>query len=94
MSPIAHPIADVFLLGCIAASSLVATVIFLRYWRDGRDPLFLAFAAFFAIQGIGAGAVLLLDHPNEGNVWAFVMRLLSVLGILGAIAWKNSSNRG
>jgi hypothetical protein len=84
-----HPIADVFLLGIIVACSLVTAVFFLRYWRDARDPLFLAFAAFFGIQAIDTSGVLLLSHPNEGNVWLFLMRLLSALWVLGAIFWKN-----
>jgi uncharacterized membrane protein HdeD (DUF308 family) len=91
MTPLIHPLADVFLLGFIAACSLVATIFFLRYWRDARDPLFLAFAAFFGIQGMVTIAVLLLPNPNEGNVWVFLMRLLSVLWVLGAILWKNSA---
>ena len=91
MSPMTHPIADIFLLGFIAATSLVTALFFVRYWRDARDPLFLAFAAFFGIQGIVHSAVLLLSRPNEGNVWLFLMRLLSVLSVLGAILWKNSA---
>ena len=92
MSPIAHPTADIFLLGFIAACSLIAAVFFLRYWRDARDPLFLAFAAFFSVQGITHTVVLLLPSPNEGNVWVFLMRSISVLWVLGAILWKNSAN--
>lgn len=91
MTPLAHPIADVFLLGFIAACSLVAAVFFLKYWRDARDPLFLAFAGFFGIQGIVTSALLELSHPNEGSIWMFLMRLLSVLWVLGAILWKNSA---
>jgi uncharacterized membrane protein HdeD (DUF308 family) len=86
-----HPIADVFLLGFISACSLVAAVFFLKYWRDARDPLFLAFAAFFGIHWITHSTVLLLSRPNEGNLWLFLMRLLSVLWVLGAILWKNSA---
>jgi len=65
--------------------------LFSKYWRDARDPLFLAFAAFFGIQAIDTSAVLLLPYPNEGDVWLFLMRLLSVLWVLGAILWKNSA---
>lgn len=90
MSPMTHPIVDFFLLGFIAACSLVTAAFFLKYWRDARDALFLAFAAFFGIQGIVHSAALLLSRPNEGNVWLFVMRLLAVLSVLGAILWKNS----
>ncbi len=91
MSPMTHPIVDVFLLGFNAACSLVATLFFLKYWRDTRDLLFLAFAAFFGIQGIAYSAVLLLSRPNEGNIWLFLLRLLSVLCVLVAILWKNST---
>lgn len=91
MSPVTHPIADVFLLGFIVACSLVTAIFFLKYWHVARDPLFLAFTGFFGIQGIVSSVVLLLLHPNEGNVWVFLMRLLSVLWVLGAILWKNSA---
>lgn len=91
MSPMTHPIADVFLLGFIVACSLVTAVFFLKYWRDARDPLFLAFAAFFGIQGVVQCVVLLLSRPNEGTIWLFSMRLLSILWVLGAILWKNSA---
>lgn len=46
MSPIAHLHADIFLLGFVVASSLIAALFFLRFWRDTRDPLFVAFSAF------------------------------------------------
>lgn len=91
MIPMTHPIADVFLLGFIVACSLVTAIFFLKYWRDVQDPLFLAFAAFFGIQGVLHAAVLLLARPNEGNVWLFLMRLLAVLSVLVAILWKNSA---
>jgi uncharacterized membrane protein HdeD (DUF308 family) len=91
MSPMTHPIADVFLLGFIVACSLVTAVFFLKYWRDVRDPLFLAFAVFFGMQGITQCVVILLSRPNEGNIWLFSMRLLSILAVLGAILWKNSA---
>ena len=93
MSPMTHPIADVFLLGFITSCSLVAAVFFLKYWREARDPLFLAFAVFFGIQGIVHSAVLLLSRPNEGNVCLFMMRLFAVFAVVGAILWKNFAKR-
>ena len=93
MSPISHPLADTFLLGFIAALSLVAAVFFLRFWKSTRDILFLAFAVFFLIQGGGDTVILSLTHPNEGSIWLFLLRLLSILVVLGAILWKNSGKR-
>jgi uncharacterized membrane protein HdeD (DUF308 family) len=89
MSPITHPLMDTFLLGFIAACSLVAGLFFLRFWRSTQDLLFLAFAAFFLIQGIRSTVVVSLSHPNEASPWLFLLHLLSVLVVLGAILRKN-----
>jgi hypothetical protein len=88
-SPITHPVLDFFLLGFIAACSLVAGLYFLKFWRSTRDPLFLAFMIFFVVQGFTNAAILTLAHPNEGNALVFVIRLLSVLVVLAAILAKN-----
>lgn len=89
MTPLAYPALDLFLLGFVAGCSLCASLFFLRFWRQTSDLLFLAFAAFFAIQGALNASVMTLDHPNEGTVWIFTLRLLSILLVLGAIVRKN-----
>jgi uncharacterized membrane protein HdeD (DUF308 family) len=89
MSAIAHPVLDIFLLGFVAGCSLCAGFFFLRFWRTTGDSLFLAFAAFFAIQGTLNTSLLSLVRPNEGTVWLFSLRLISVLLVLGAIVRKN-----
>lgn len=78
-----------FLLGIVAMSSLIAGVFFLKFWRDTRDSFFLAFAASFIIEGLNRCGILLLEKPNEGNPWVYLVRLLSFLLILGAILKKN-----
>jgi uncharacterized membrane protein HdeD (DUF308 family) len=90
MNTISHPLADIFLLGCTTASSLIIALFFLRFWRATRDILFLAFAAFFFIQGGSHAFVVSLSQPNEGSFWLFLVRLLSILVVLGAILWKNA----
>lgn len=89
MSAISHPTFDFFLLGFIAACSLVAGLFFFKFWRSTRDPLFLAFLIFFVVQGFTNAALLTLEHPNQGSLLIFVVRLLSVLTVLAAILWKN-----
>jgi len=59
-------------------SSFTAGVFFLRFWRDTRDPFFLAFAASFIIEGLNRSATLLLDNPSEGSAWTYVIRLAVV----------------
>jgi len=80
---------NAFLLGVIAMSSLTAGVFFLRFWRDTRDSLFLAFAVAFLIEAVNRIASLLLVQPNEGTPWIYIVRLFAFLLILGAIVNKN-----
>jgi hypothetical protein len=87
--PITHPALDFFLLGFIAACSLLAGLYFLKFWRSTRDPLFLAFLVFFVVQGFTNAAILELPHPNEGSLAVYTIRLLSVLVVLVAILAKN-----
>ena len=89
MSPITNPNLDYFLLGSIAACSLVAGLFFLRFYRATRDPLFLAFLIFFVVQGCTNAVALELSQPNIGTPMIFFVRLMSVLGVLVAILWKN-----
>jgi hypothetical protein len=89
MNPISHPLADIFLLGILTATYLLAGLFFLRFWWFTRDSLFLAFAVFFGIQGGSSMFIVSLSHPNEGSLWIGLVRLLSILAVLGAILWKN-----
>lgn len=92
LAPISHLRIDLFLLGFIAACSLVAALFFLRFWRTTRDKLFLGFAAFFLIECGTTVVVLNLNHPNVGNIWLFLLRLLATLAVLGAIMGKNAAH--
>ena len=81
---------DGFLLGLISTGFVTAGMYFLRFWRDTRDRLFLAFAASFIVEGLNRCALLFVDKPNEGSPWIYVVRLLAFLLILLAIWRKNS----
>jgi hypothetical protein len=78
-----------FLLGVIVTCSFVAAGFFARFWRATRDLLFLGFAVAFLLEGLNRLAFLFLEHPNAGDTVIYVVRLLSYLLILGAIAYKN-----
>ncbi len=78
-----------FLLGVIATASIIAGIFFLKFWRKTGDSFFLAFAASFFIEGLNRCGVMLLEKPNEGNPWIYLVRLLSFLLILVAILRKN-----
>ena len=78
-----------FLLGVIVTCSFVAAGFFARFWLATRDLLFLAFATAFALEGLNRIVFLFLDKPNIGDEAIYVVRLLSYLLILAAIANKN-----
>lgn len=78
-----------FLLGVVATTSIIAGIFFLRYWRDTRDSLFLAFAVAFLIEGINRAARLFAEHPNDGTTWVYLVRFFAFLLILAAIIRKN-----
>ena len=78
-----------FLLGVIATTSLTAGIFFLRFWRDTRDSLFLAFAVAFIIEALNRTAMLLLSQPNEGSPWIYIVRFFAFLLILIGILNKN-----
>jgi len=60
MSAEAYPM----LMGAIAMASSVATLFFLRFWRQTGDPLFLFFAAAFVLDAASRVA-LGVGHPSE-----------------------------
>jgi len=80
---------DGFLLGIIVATSAVAGLYFLKFWRQTRDPLFLAFAASFLIEAANRTFFLGLEAPNRGHVVIYLVRLASYGLILAAIVNKN-----
>jgi Family of unknown function (DUF5985) len=78
-----------FLVGVIATTSVTAGVFFLKFWRQTRDQLFLAFGVAFIIEGLNRASVLLVENPNEGSPYIYVVRLFVFLIILAAILRKN-----
>lgn len=88
---------DGLLLGVIVTCSLVAAGFIARFWFATRDLVFLGFSAALALEGLNRIVFLFLDRPNIGDEVIYVVRLLSYLLILAAIASKNrtrpSNNR-
>lgn len=78
-----------FLIGVIVTSSLVASAFFFKFWRQTRDLLFLGFSASFLIEGVNRFCLLFVADAAAGNDLIYVVRLISYLLILLAIANKN-----
>jgi Family of unknown function (DUF5985) len=78
-----------FLLGATAMACWVATVFFLRFWRETADRLFLMFSAAFLLLGLTRFGLALSHEPSEGETYLYWVRLVAFLLILVAIADKN-----
>ena len=78
-----------FLLGVIVTASLVAGGFFLKFWRQTKDVLFLAFAVAFIVEGLNRASLLFVAAPNEGVPLVYLVRLFAFLLIVAAIAHKN-----
>ena len=53
--------------GMVSMGSLTAGVFFLRFWRDTRDRLFLAFGVAFTVEGLNRVALALTPDPSEAQ---------------------------
>jgi uncharacterized membrane protein HdeD (DUF308 family) len=84
---------NLLLIGAIAMASLIASLFFLRFWRETRDSFFLYFAASFLLESVNRTALGLSSDPNEGSPLFYIVRLFSFLLILVAIAQKNCGKR-
>ena len=80
---------SLLMLGAIAMGCFVAGLMFLRFWRDGRDRFFLLFALSFFVEAFSRVLLALSPRPNEGSPWLYGIRLAAYLLILWAIYEKN-----
>ncbi len=83
------PLFEGFLEGVIAVCSLAAALFFLRFWRDTRESLFLAFSIAFLIEGFNRCARVFFANPSEASPWVYVVRAFAFLIILAGIVNKN-----
>jgi hypothetical protein len=77
------------LFGAIAAASLVAGLIFLRYWYATRDRFFILFALSFWVETANRVHMVVSGSWREDSAAAYVIRLIAYGLILIAIWDKN-----
>jgi uncharacterized membrane protein HdeD (DUF308 family) len=85
---------NIFALGAIGFAGLVAGLFFLRFWRETRDRLFLFFGLAFFVEAISRVGLALSAQPSEGDLVFYVLRLMSFVLIVVAIADKNWARTG
>jgi len=82
-----------FLGGAISMGFLVAALLFLRFWKQTREGLFVAFAGSFLLLGINQALLTLTRVPLEERSGLYLVRLAAFLLIIGALWWQNRRGR-
>ena len=80
--------------GALTLASAVASVFFLRFWRDSRDRLFLFFSCAFIFMAANWLVLARSPHLAETVPSAFLPRLLAFLLIIAGIIDKNRRSSG
>ena len=76
-----------FLSGAITMGFLVAGLLFLRFWKRTREPLFASFAIAFWLLGISQALLVLNVVPVEERSWLYLLRLGAFALILVSV-WR------
>jgi hypothetical protein len=77
------------LTGAVAMASFVATLFFLRFWRQTRDSFFLLFSVAFGLDA-ATRLMLGLSHvSDETEPFFYIPRLITFGLIIAAIVQKN-----
>lgn len=78
-----------FLSGAVVMGFALAGLFFLRFWKDTRDELFLAFTLAFWLLGLTQALLEFAAVPVEERSGLFLLRLAAFVIILVAIWRKN-----
>lgn len=78
-----------FLRGALFLGCVVIGLIFLKYWKETRDRLFVFFVAAFWLLGAHWVALTIVDPPVETKHYLFLLRLAAFLSLLIGVLDKN-----
>jgi hypothetical protein len=77
------------LLGALSASSLVAGLFFLKFWKVSRDRLFLIFACAFWTLSLNWLILAVGEPEQETRHYYYLVRLAAFLLLIVGIIDKN-----
>lgn len=78
-----------FLWGALAASSLVAALLFLRFWRLGGDRLLLYFATAFGMLALNWFVLGVANPGQESVFYVYLVRLAAFVLIIVGVVDRN-----
>ena len=79
----------VFFQGIGATGAWVGGLLFLRFWRDSRDPLFALFGAAFWLLSLSWVLLALTSPMEEARPYIYALRLVAFILIIAAMIVKN-----
>lgn len=82
-----------FISGAIMMGNLVASLLFLRFWRTTRDRLFLIFSLGFLLMGVEKIILEVTRLPSEQRPLIYLIRALAFSMIAWGIIDKNLGGR-
>jgi hypothetical protein len=78
-----------FLNGATAMACIIAGIVFLTYWRDSRDRLFVFFAVAFWVLAFQWTLVAAIEPADEHRHLFYLPRLVAFVLIAIGIVDKN-----
>jgi hypothetical protein len=78
-----------FLNGANMVACAVASLFFVRFWRQTADPLFASFALAFGLFALHWAALAVTPREYEFRPLIYLLRLVAFALIIGAIVVKN-----
>ena len=78
-----------FLQSVSAAAAWMGAAMFLRYWRETRDALFVLFALAFMLLGLSWAILSVFNPVGDASPYVYGLRLLGFLLIIAAVVQKN-----
>jgi hypothetical protein len=79
--------------GAVAMASFVATLFFLRFWRQTQDTFFLFFAFAFGLDAVIRVILGLGQFSEETEPLIYLARAVSFTSIIIAVVRKNRPGR-
>ena len=78
-----------FLQGISATAAWASGLLFMRFWRASRDPLFGFFAPAFWLMATSWGLLAVFSPTEETRPYIYGLRLVAFLLLIVGMAAKN-----
>jgi len=78
-----------FMSGAITMGFMIAGLFFLRFRQRTADSLFLYFGISFWLLAAGQLLSTMIETPNEGQSWIYLLRLCAFVVLIIGIVSKN-----